>query len=248
MEGDLAATRRLPSTPGHPAEPVTTPMSVPATTPMSVPATTPSAVPVTGRHMVPEVVDTGVPGLIVARAEPGGSWRLVHEPSGRLVSRSIAHRDPLVLVRLARRLGPLADWSRREIPVPGPALRQAVERAAVESGVMLAPQATLSVPDQEEARVKAAERDRDLLRLVLRRIHTAVPPGVLASAIADLDPGERARLRALLTEGTGGAGSVVKPLAPPRPSRPGAPEEGPRTPRSGTPPSRRAPRPGSATG
>jgi hypothetical protein len=229
VERDLASTRPL-STSG--------------------PSAQSSSEPARGRHTAHEVIETGVPGLVVARAELGGSWRLVHRPSGLLVSRSITHRDPLVLVRLARRLGPLADWSRREIPVPGPALRQAVEQAAVECGVTLAPEVTLPTHRTED-RSQVAERDRELLRRVLRRIHTAVPPGMLASAIADLDPEERARLRALLTEDASWTGSVVKPLAPPRPARPEGPEEGPRTPRSGTPSARRAPsppRPGSATG
>jgi len=194
------------------------------------------------------VVETGVPGLVMARS--GSSWRLVHRPSGLLVSRSITHGDPRVLVRLARRLAPLADWSQREIPVPGPALRQAVEQAALECEVPLVTEATSPGLDAGDRRARA-ERDRELLLRVLRRVHTAVPPGVLASAIADLDPEERARLRAMLTDGFSAAGSVVKPLAPPRPVRADGPEDGTRPPRSGGSPARmapRPPRPGSATG
>lgn len=198
----------------------------------------------------PDVVATGVPGLVVARRTPTAPWRLVHRPSGLLVSRSITHEDPRVLVRLARRLGPLADWSRRDIPVPGPALRQAVEQAALQCEVSLAPEVTAPGLSPEE-RLARAERDRELLRRVLRRVHTAVPPGTLASAIADLDPEERDRLRAMLTDGSPAVGSVVKPLAPHRPARGEAPEEGNRPPRPGSSPARRAPgpaRPGSATG
>lgn len=198
----------------------------------------------------PDIVETGVPGLVVARSQSTGNWRLLHRPSGLLVSRSITHADPKLLVRLAHRLGPLADWSRREIPVPGPALRQAVEQAARECELSLAPEITSPGLSPEE-RLAQAERDRELLRRVLRRVHTAVPPGMLAAAIADLDPDERARLRAMLTDGTPAAGSVVKPLAPSRPVGAESPENGPRPPRTGASPARRAPgapRPGSATG
>jgi len=198
----------------------------------------------------PNMVETGVPGLVVARSSSTAPWRLVHRPSGLLVSRSITHEDPGVLVELAGRLGPLADWSRREIPVPGPALRHAVEQAARESGVSLAPEVTAPGLSAEE-RLARAERDRELLRRVLRRVHTAVPPGTLASAIADLDPEERDRLRAMLTDGSTAAGSVVKPLAPPRSARGEAPEDGSRPSRSSSSPTRRAPgspHPGSAAG
>lgn len=198
----------------------------------------------------PGVVATGVPGLVVARSSPTAPWRIVHGPSGLLVSRSITHEDPQVLVRLARQLGPLADWSRLAIPVPGPVLRQAVEQAARNCGVALAPEVTAPGLSPEQ-RLARAEADRELLRRVLRRVHTAVPPGMLASAIADLDPDERDRLRAMLTEGSSAPGSVVKPLSPPRPARAEVPEDGVRPARPPSAPARRIPgpaRPGSATG
>ncbi|MDE3086204.1 MAG: hypothetical protein KGJ77_05500, partial [Acidobacteriota bacterium] len=74
-----------------------------------------------------DVVESGVAGLVLTKTGPEGSWRLVHAPTGRVVSRAAVHADPQVLIRLAGSLASLADWSRRDIPVPGPVLRQTIE-------------------------------------------------------------------------------------------------------------------------
>lgn len=152
-----------------------------------------------------DVVESGVAGLVLTKTGPEGTWRLVHAPTGRPVSRSASHADPQVLVRLAGSLASLADWSRRDIPVPGPVLRQAIEAV-----VGPPPARPAGVPAAE-----AADADRALLAKVLRRVHTAVAPGVFATAIADLDAEERARLRALLTDGGPRSGAVVRSLPQP---------------------------------
>jgi len=197
-------------------------------------------------------VDTGVAGLVLVRTAPGGQWRLVHEVTGLLVSRSAVSDDTQDLRRLAYELGPLADWTQRELPIPGPALRQAVESAARRCGLPLGAVSTEPVPAtvsneqpatarvEPESELEAARRDLDLVSRVLRLVHTSVPPGILASAIADLDASERARLRELLTAGGAGTRSdaVIQSIPSPAPTRPAV---------RGTPPPRRS-RPGSATG
>ena len=160
-----------------------------------------------GRWMVDgDVVESGVAGLVLTRTGQG-SWRLVHAPTGRPVSRSAVHADPQVLVRLAGSLASLADWSRRDIPVPGPLLRQTIE-AVVGPPPERLDAAPVPGPD-------TAEADRALLAKVLRRVHTAVAPGVFATAIADLDAEQRARLRALLTDAGPRSGAVVRSLPQP---------------------------------
>jgi hypothetical protein len=179
-------------------------------------------------------VDSGIAGLVLVRTGTGGQWRLVHQPTGLLVSRSAVSHDPQVLRRLAYELGPLADWTRRELPLPGPALRQAVEAAATRCGLALGAVNSTSTPAvpgdhrpepgrHAAAAHEALQRDLELVSRVLRRVHTSVPPGVLASAIADLGATERARLREVLTAGTPEARSdaVVHPMASPSPPRPG---------------------------
>ena len=196
--------------------------------------------------------DTGVAGLVLVRTAPGGQWRLVHEVTGLLVSRSAVSDDTQVLRRLAYELGPLADWTQRELPLPGPALRQAVESAAVRCGLTLGAvtmgtsPASSPVDDRTapvvspESELEAVRRDLELVSRVLRLVHTAVPPGVLASAIGDLDASERARLRELLTTGDIGTRSdaVIQSIPSSPPPRPGA--RGVSSPRRS--------RPGSATG
>ena len=197
-------------------------------------------------------VNTGVAGLVLVRTAPGGQWRLVHEVTGLLVSRSAVSDDTQDLTRLAYELGPLADWTQRELPLPGPALRQAVESAARRCGLPLGVVSTEPVPTtvsnedpatagvEAQSTLEATRRDLELVSRVLRLVHTSVPPGVLASAIADLDASQRARLRELLTAGATRTRSdaVIQSIASPAPARPGV---------RGAPPPRRS-RPGSATG
>ncbi len=171
-----------------------------------------------------EVVETGVPGLHVTRGEPGALWRLVHHASGLLLSRVVVYSEPQPLVRVARLIAPLTDWTATELAVAGPVLRKAIEEAAAKAGLPMRPGASGN---------GRPAGDRDLLLRVLRRVHTAVPPGVFASAIADLGPEERARLRALLTDEEGATGAVVRPLPPSLPGRT-LPEEAGGTPRSGS--------------
>jgi len=181
-------------------------------------------------------IETGVPGLLLVRSLAGGDWRLVHQASGMLLSRAAVSVDPSPLVRLAERLAGLADWTKPEIPVAGPALRKAIEDNAADIGLSLASVA----PSRGDAQWQP-ERERDLVLLVLRRIHTAVPPGMLASAIADLDPQERAHLRAMLTAQDEASSAVVRPL-PSRQKRPDTAASTPaRAPERPIPPGRAVP-------
>jgi hypothetical protein len=194
-----------------------------------------------------EVAETGVAGLVLSRAGRGSPWRLVHEATGLLVSRSAVSHDPKALVRLAHELAPVANWSARELTLPGPALRQAVEKAAGRCGLALGALAATTPRSSSGSEPPwpggaSVQRDLDLLRRVVRLLHGAVPPGVFASAIAGLDAPERARLRVLLL-GEEAAGSVVKPITA---SRAPAPRP-PRRPAPAAPPGS-APGPGSATG
>jgi hypothetical protein len=167
---------------------------------------------------VADVIETGVPGLDVVRAEPGAQWRLVHRATGVLLSRVAVHANPQPLVRLARLLAPLTDWTTAELSVAGPVLRHAIEEGAAKCGLPLQ-----SIGGDGQAPSGPPADDRELLLRVLRRVHTAVPPGTFATAIADLGPEERARLRAMLTDESSTTGAVVRPL-PPSPGRPGAVE------------------------
>jgi hypothetical protein len=164
-----------------------------------------------------DVIETGVPGLDVVRAEPGAPWRLVHRPTGVLLSRVAVHSNPQPLVRLARLLGPLTDWGRAELTVAGPVLRNAIEEGAAKAGL------PLHAAGDGHSSSGAPLDDRELLLRVLRRVHVAVAPGSFAAAIADLGPEERSRLRAMLTDEPSTTGAVVRPLSSPA-SRPGAEE------------------------
>jgi len=169
-----------------------------------------------------DVLETGVNGLVLTRAAPG-QWRLVHKGTGLMVSRSAVSSDRRALLRLAQHLAPLADWSANELSVPGPVVRHAVEEAAARCGLVLpAPVApssgsldgasTSTVAGSSVADVPVPlDGDFELLQRVLRLVHVAVPPGVFASAIAELDLGERARLRELLLGSA--AHAVVKPIS-----------------------------------
>jgi hypothetical protein len=150
---------------------------------------------------------SGVPGLALAHAPTSQGWVLVHRASGLAVSRSAKHQDPEVLVALARRLAPLADWTQQAIPIPGPMLRREIDRAVKEAGLVPLPRSRMSGDRQW-----STEQDRELLARVLRRVHTAVPPGMFANAIEDLDAEERAHLRALLTDQLADTGAVVQSL------------------------------------
>ncbi|HML01087.1 MAG TPA: hypothetical protein VK428_12935 [Acidimicrobiales bacterium] len=209
----------------------------------------PAEVPPGEQVVDADVLETGVNGLVLTRAA-GGQWRLVHKGTGLMVSRSAVSEDRRALLRLAQQLAPLADWSGSELSLPGPLLRQAVEEAATRSGLILAaavhpssvhpdgaPTTTMPIGSAPSG-PSSSEDDLELLRRVLRLVHAAVAPGVFASAIAELDGPERARLRELLLEGT--AHGVVKPLSTTK-----APAAGraPRRPASGT-----APGPASSSG
>jgi hypothetical protein len=142
-----------------------------------------------------EAIESGVPGLALALPPSSERWVLVHVPSGLAVSRAAKHHDPEVLVELASRLAPLADWSQAALAVPGPVLRREVDRALADSGLEAASRTTPGEPQGW-----STERERDLLVTVLRRAHTAIAPGDFATVIEDLDAEERAQLRALLTD------------------------------------------------
>lgn len=192
-----------------------------------------------------DVVETGVAGLVLIRTGPDVQWRLVHAATGLLVSRSAVSYDRRALISLAQQLGPLGNWSGRELSMPGPALRQAVEAAAARCGLLL-PAVTAASADTSPTTPPAGsppspESDIRLLQRVLRLVHRSLPPGVFASAIAELDGPQRARLRELIL-GEGVRDAVVKPIAQvrapaPRPAR-RAPSKAPGS----------APSSGSATG
>lgn len=181
--------------------------------------------PLPSKRPAADVIETGVPGLDVVRNEPGAPWRLVHRSTGVLLSRVAVHSNPQPLVRLARLLAPLANWTTAELAVAGPVLRHAIEEGAAKCGLPLAADAPSSSAPPAD--------DRELLLRVLRRVHTAVAPGTFASAIADLGPSERARLRALLTDEPSITSAVVRPLPPSSAGRPGASEQ-PGSSRSGS--------------
>jgi hypothetical protein len=154
-----------------------------------------------------EALETGVPGLVLARPPTSLRWVLLHAASGLAVSRWAKHHDPEVLMVLSARLAPLADWTQKAIPLPGPVLRREVDRALSESG--LSPPSR--TPTSEEPGW-SDEEGRKLLVRVLRELHTAIPPGVFAKSIGDLDADERAHLRALLTDQPSDTGAVVQSL------------------------------------
>lgn len=193
-----------------------------------------------------EVAETGVSGLVLTRTDPGSPWRLVHQATGLLVSRSAVSEDSRALMRLAQQLAGMANWSARELTLPGPALRQAVEKAAERCGLTLGSVAAANVeavtgPNPVSPGAPGSpDADVLLLTRVLRLLHGAVPPGVFASAIAGLDAPERARLRQLLL-GDAVASSVVKPISQVKPPPP-LPARRPSAASGSTP------NPGSATG
>jgi hypothetical protein len=153
-----------------------------------------------------EALETGVPGLMLASPPTSDGWALVHVASGLAVSRSARGPDPEVLATLARRLAPLADWTQVAIPIPGPVLRREIDRVVEETGLALAHRTSSDDP------IWTTEQDRDLLAMVLRNVHTAVPPRTFAKAIGELNAEERAHLRSLLTDQPADAGGVVQSL------------------------------------
>ncbi len=230
-----------------------------------------------GQAVDAATLDSGVPGLSLVGPPVSEGWRLIHVASGRIVSRSAQHPDPDVLRKLAHRLAAFADWTERDVRVPGPVLRREIEAAAVQLGLGPEPPAAPSHPgagsksdaagpaesaDSAETttaeasawappsefpavpatpaatagsddgrphavsvgarptdeaaelrhRLSVAERERALLRRILRRVHTAVAPGTFADAIRDLDAEERALLGSLITDGASDATGVVRAL------------------------------------
>lgn len=180
-----------------------------------------------------EAMETGVPGLVLVRAPGMDRWQLMHAASGLVVSRSARHHDPAVLIDLAHRLAPLADWTRHEVPVPGPVLGRRIERAVEASGLPLQsrwrapspskPDTSASDhdtirmevrPQEVPGRLAVTERERDLLARILRGLHTVVSPATFAAVIGDLDAEERALVRALLTDGQADAPTLVQALPP----------------------------------
>ena len=157
--------------------------------------------------VVAEAQDSGVPGLALAHGPTSEGWVLVHVASGLAVSRSAKHHDPEVLVALARRMAPLADWTLLEIPIPGPVLRREIDEAVKEAGLTPLDRSRMS-----DVPVWSTEQDRALLTRVLRRVQTAVPPGMFAEAIGGLDAEERAHLLGLLTDQLDDTGAVVHSL------------------------------------
>ena len=102
-----------------------------------------------------------------------------------------------------------------------------------------APDGRADQVEQLQARLRSTERERALLRRILRRVHTSVPPGTFADAIRDLDAEERALLGTLITDGASDSTGVVRsmptasndapsasPSSPPRPSPETAPDTG----------------------
>jgi len=154
-----------------------------------------------------EALESGVPGLFLGRPRTSDRWVLVHAASGLAVSRATKHRDPEVLVTVARCLAPLTDWTQPVVPIPRSALCREVDAALLMAG--LSPPCR---PTEGDGRGWPTEQDRALLLRVLRNVHAAAPPALFAKAIGDLDADERAHLRALLTDQPAGNGAVVPSL------------------------------------
>jgi hypothetical protein len=147
-------------------------------------------------------LETRVPGLAVERARRRPVWRLVHAPTGRVLSRSAEHTDPALLHDLASRVADLAPWTESELPVPGPRLRADLTRAIGEwreangldqpTSEAVAPEAVTGVVPASPSRwAPVATADVDALRRLVRHLYDAVPPGRLGATVRDLDPSDR---------------------------------------------------------
>jgi len=95
-----------------------------------------------------------------------------------------------------------------EVPAPGGAKTPA---GAKTDGPSVSPRRHDQV-EELKSRLRSTERERALLRRILRRVHTAVPPGTFADAIRDLDGEERALLVTLITDGASDSTAVVRSL------------------------------------
>ena len=111
-------------------------------------------------------------------------------------------------------------------PKFGPASVSAPSAATDPAAFPSAPEPTGEVPatgaapadkrseqiEQLQSRLRSTERERALLRRILRRVHTSVPPGTFADAIRDLDAEERALLGTLITDGSSDSTAVVRSM------------------------------------
>ncbi len=180
-----------------------------------------------GEIVEAEWAPSGVPGLALVGRPVTTRWRLVHIATGRAVSRSAEHADPDAVRELALRIAPLADWTEPNVAVSVPRLRQELDR--VISSWLLAHEAAPKprgasdqashqdisardaapqAPDRDLAKdletlaagLRAAERERHLLREVVLRLHAALSPGVFADALSTLSRAEREFVRSLVSE------------------------------------------------
>jgi hypothetical protein len=155
-------------------------------------------------------LETRVPGLAVERARRRPVWRLVHAPTGRVLSRSAEHADPALLHDLASRVADLAPWVESELSVPGPRLRADLTRVIGEwrhdHGLdhRAAPPSeptgrTPAVPVSPSRWTPAAPTDLEALRRLVRHLYEAVPPGRLGATVRDLALADRDVLLGLVT-------------------------------------------------
>jgi hypothetical protein len=189
-----------------------------------------------GEVVEAEWTPSGVPGLALVGQPVTTQCRLVHMASGRAVSRSAEHPDPDAVRDLARRIGPLADWTDRNVAVSVPRLRQALDQA------ITAWQAAYPVPGQQRSweaaptaqksaletladRFREVEQERLLLRRIVRRLYDAMAPGAFADALAGMSQADREFVRSLVhddetRDATGVVQAIRRPgdLPGPRPA------------------------------
>lgn len=160
-----------------------------------------------GKVVEAEWQPTDVPGLALAGKPVSNGWRLVHIASGRAVSRSAEHPNPEVVKELATRIGDLADWTSASVAASVPRLREQLDEVLdawhAEHPVKpvrraMPPEAPLNDLEQLIARVRASERERTVLRELLRKVQEKVPPAAFAEALASLDDSERDLVRSIV--------------------------------------------------
>ncbi len=173
-----------------------------------------------GKVVEAEWLPTDVPGLALAGKPVSNGWRLVHIASGRAVSRSAEHPDPEVVKELAKRVADLADWTSATVAASVPRLREQLDEVldawhadhpAKPVRRATPPESPIDDLERLVARVRASERERIVLREVLRKVEEKLPPAAFAEVLASLDDSERDLVRSILPR------VAAKPAEDPRP-------------------------------
>jgi hypothetical protein len=221
-----------------------------------------------GKVVEAEWSPSDVPGLALVGRPVTSRWRLVHIASGRAVSRSAEHSDPEAVRSLAKAIAHLADWTKPDVAIALPRLRDELDRIlgewrashpdsqheeppAVRTVAAQSSVATTQMPNADYgsdraleelekvlSRLRSADRERVLLREVVRRLHASLPPGMFTEGLVNLSDEDRALVRHLVSErersdvtavvqairGTGTtARTPASPRGPARPRPPRAP-------------------------